>query len=301
MHEVRVDEETTYADLRPEPGKLFHLGGAVNCPPGAVADVTLSSESERRSIQVSCGTRYRFDGLAPALYEVFAETRTGLAGFTELFVDRDDERGGVDLAALPHVDIEVRHAGTRAAAKIPITLMGHRQDLSDLGKDQPIEMPTAMLAPGHWLMSAIVGPTQFVESITGSSVARERRVTQPPDAFDVIIYGGNTRITVTISDHAGQAEGTVSGADSKPVPGAPVFLWPVTDGARRSIGGAKHVLADTNGHYQFGGLPPGDYRVLATFDASQVDEELLDMAHVPVSRLDAGQRMTADLTVWLAP
>ena len=51
MHEVRVDEETTYADLRPEPGRLFHLGGALNCPPGAIANVTLSSESERKSTE----------------------------------------------------------------------------------------------------------------------------------------------------------------------------------------------------------------------------------------------------------
>jgi len=302
MHEVRVDEETTYADIRPEPGKLFHLGGLVNCPDAMViATVTLSSESERKATQVPCGQRYRFEGLAPALYEVFAETKTDLAGFTELFVNRDDDRGGVDLAMLPRVNIEVRRADTRAAANIPITLMGHRQDLSDLGKDQPIQTPEAKLAPGHWLMSAVVGPTQYVESITGSSVARERRVTQPPDAFDVIIYGGFSRIIVTVSDHAGQVEGTISGSDSKPIPGAPVFLWPVTDSARRSIGGARQTLADTNGHYQFGGLPPGDYRVLATFDASHVDEEIFDLARVPVNRLDAGQRMTADLALWIAP
>jgi hypothetical protein len=305
LHEVRVDEEATYADLRPVPGRLFHFGGRLNCPPPAMATVTLSSETERRATQAPCGGSYRFEGLAPAQYEVLAETRDGLAGFTEMFVDRDDDRGGVDLAPRPNVDVEVRRADTHGRANIRITLMGHRQDLSDLGKDQPIETPdmttNVALAPGHWLMSAIVGPTQYVESITGSNIARERRVTQPPDAFDVVIYGGSTRIVVTVSDHAGQLEGTVSNSDSKPVPGAPVFLWPMTDSARRSIGGWKQSLTDVNGHYQFGGLPPGDYRVLATFDISQVEEEILDLAHVPVSRLDAGQRLTSDLPLWIAP
>ncbi len=305
LHEVRVDEEATFADLRPVPGRLFYLGVPVNCPPPALATVTLSSESERKTTQVPCGGLYRFQGLAPALFEVFAETKDGLTGFTELFVDRDSDRGGVDLAPKPRVNIELRHAETHAAANFAITLMGHRQDLSDLGKDEPIQTPTMTaniaLAPGHWLMSAIVGPTQYVESITGSSVARERRVTQAPDAFDVIIYGGSSRIVVTVSDHAGLFEGTVSNSDSKPIPGAPVFLWPVTDTARRSIGGAKQSLTDINGHYQFGGLPPGDYRVLATFDTSQVDEEILDIAHVPVTRLDAGQRIAADLALWIAP
>jgi hypothetical protein len=100
---------------------------------------------------------------------------------------------------------------------------------------------------------------------------------------------------------AGQWAGTVAGADSKLVPGAPVFLWPVTEAARRSLGGAKLVLADASGYYQFGGLPPGDYRVLASFDLSEVDEDILDAARAPVTRLDAGQRMTADLPLWIAP
>lgn len=32
LHEVRVDEETAYADVRPAPGRLFHLGGVIACP-----------------------------------------------------------------------------------------------------------------------------------------------------------------------------------------------------------------------------------------------------------------------------
>ncbi len=299
---ARVDEEATYADLRPVPGGLLlYFGGGVNCPPPALATVTLSSETERKATQVPCGSSYRFEGLAPAQYEVFAETRDGLAGFTEKFVDRDDDRGSVDLARRPNVNVEVRGADSHSRANIRITLMGHRQDLSDIGKDQPIETPDTTLAPGHWLMSAVVGPTQYVESITGPNIARERRVTQPPDAFDVIIYARTTQIVVTVSDHAGEFEGTVSNSDSKPIPGAPVFLWPVTDSARRSIGGWKQSLTDVNGHYQFGGLPPGDYRLLSTFDISEVDAEILDLARVPVSRLDAGQRVAMDLALWIAP
>ena len=61
------------------------------------------------------------------------------------------------------------------------------------------------------------------------------------------------------------------------------------------------ILADASGYYQFSGLPPGDYRVLASFDLSEVDEEILDAARAPVTRLDAGQRITADLPLWIAP
>jgi hypothetical protein len=300
LQEVRVDEETAYADVRPVPGRLFHLGGLVVCPFGSSANVTLSSEIERKSMQVACGGSYQFEGLAPALYEVFAETKDAYSGFLEQFVDRNMDSASVNTGPSPRVDVEVRNGDTHSAVTTSIILMGHRQDLSDLGKDQPIATH-ATLPQGHWLMNAQVGATQYVESIAGSAVARDRHATQPSDAFDVLIAGGSTRITVTISDRAGQLEGSVAGPDSKPIPGSPVFLWPVTEAARRSLGGAKLALADSSGYYTFTGLPPGDYRVLASFDLSEVDEEVLDAARAPVTRLDAGQRITADLPLWIAP
>jgi hypothetical protein len=306
MHEVRVDEETAYADLRPVPGKVFQLGGRVMCPlidsegHALIARVTLSSETERKTTQVPCGDGYRFQGLAPAVYEILAETKDGYAGFVEQFVDRNLDSVSVNTAPSPQVDIELRKADTRGGVRTPITLMGHRQDLSDLEKDQPIAMHDK-LAPGHWLMSARVGATQYVESIMGATVVRDRRPAQPSDAFDVMIGSGFARIVVTISDRAAQIDGSVVGVDSKAIPGAPVFLWPVTEAARRSIGGTKLVLTDVTGRYQFDGLPPGDYRVLATFDVSEVDAEILDLAGVAVTRLEIGQRLTAELPLWIAP
>jgi len=306
LHEVRVDEETAYADLRPVPGNLFHMAGVVVCPAldaeghANIAKVTLSSETERKATQVACGGSYRFEGLAPAMYEVLAETKDGYAGFLERFVERNLDSANVNTSPSPTVDVEVHKADTRGLVRTPIILVGHRQDLSDLEKDQPIAMH-GTLAPGHWLMSARVGPAQYVESIAGATPTRDRHESQPSDAFDVTIGAGFARIVVTISDQAALWEGSVAGADSKPVPGAPVFLWPLTEVARRSIGGTKQVLADSSGHYQFDGLPPGDYRVLATFDVSELDENILDLASAPVTRLEIGQRMTADLVVWIAP
>jgi protocatechuate 3,4-dioxygenase beta subunit len=291
IHEVRVDYETSYANLRPRPGRLFRMSGVAQCPVASTAKVTLSSEVERKTMVVGCGGRYQFEGLAPASYEIFVEsTPEGYAGFIEQFLDRDSD--GVNVAAGPPPRVTVTNSA--------VALMGHRQDLADLEKDQPIAL-SGPLAPGHWLMNARVGPTQYVESITSSTFARERRTVQPSDAFDVIIQGGTSRITVSISDRAAQMEGTVTGPDSKPVAGAPVFIWPMTEMARRSLGGAKLALADAKGHYQFTGLPPGDYRVLATFDASEGDEEIVDAARVPVTRIDASQRLILDLPLWIAP
>jgi Carboxypeptidase regulatory-like domain len=301
LHEVLIDEETAYADLRPEPGRLFHLGGLLQCPPGEPVTVTLSSEIEHKSTAAVCGGPYQFQGLAPATYEIYAETKDGLAGFTEASVDRNTDAATVSLAPMPQVTIDIRSADTRSPANIPITLLGHRQDLSDLGKDQEIKGPRTSLAPGHWLMRAQVGPTRYVESIGSAAYARDHRPDQPSDAFDVIISGLQPRVTVMVSDRAGTIEGNVTDADSKPLPGAPVFLWPVTDTARRSIGGSERIVSDVHGHYTFRGLPPGGYRVLATFDTSEVDDEFLDAARATSVRLDIGQRTAIDLSLWIAP
>jgi hypothetical protein len=89
--------------------------------------------------------------------------------------------------------------------------------------------------------------------------------------------------------------------DGSASPGAPVFLWPVAESARRSLAGPRQVVADTAGKYRFDSLPPGDYRVFASFDFSGVDLENFDEAQAPVFTVQAGQTAAADLRLWAAP
>jgi hypothetical protein len=70
IHRVTVDSNTTDADVSPEPGSLFNVGGLLVCDAPGPMIVTLSSETGRRTTQAVCPGSYRFDGLAPAAYEV---------------------------------------------------------------------------------------------------------------------------------------------------------------------------------------------------------------------------------------
>jgi Carboxypeptidase regulatory-like domain len=92
VHRVTVDADTTDADVSPEPGTLFRLGGPIACDVTGPVIVTLSSETGRRSAKSGCPMGgYRFEGLAPGDYEVFVTMEDGSAsGFTELFLGRDD-------------------------------------------------------------------------------------------------------------------------------------------------------------------------------------------------------------------
>jgi hypothetical protein len=90
-------------------------------------------------------------------------------------------------------------------------------------------------------------------------------------------------------------------ADGKPSQGAPVFLWPVAESARRSLNGPVQTLSDTEGRFRFDSLPPGDYRVLASFDVNEIDADLIELSQAAVVHASASQTATVDLAVWVAP
>jgi|SRR5579883_23565 protocatechuate 3,4-dioxygenase beta subunit len=297
QHRVRLDEDTSFADVRPFTGNLFHLRGRVDCVGGAV-QITLSSETMHRTIQGACGAPYDFEGLSPGLYQVLAANES-IGGFIEIAVANTTDAAIVPALDLPHVDFPTTRRGA-GPANIPVTIFARRVDLSEAGKLE--ELRTRNLLPGHWEMTAAVGPDQYVEMIENEFTAR-RGLGQPKpaDAFDVFIETGRpARVRVTISDKAGHLDGSVK-QETKSVAGAPVFLWPESDAARRSLGGFRETLADVNGKFRFDGLPPGNYRLLATFDMSEVDEEAIEEGHAITVTVQASQTNSVEVPLWVAP
>ena len=60
-------------------------------------------------------------------------------------------------------------------------------------------------------------------------------------------------------------EGTVKGADGKPLPGAQVKL------ERQDVKGNYTVKTDKKGHYFYGGLPLGNYKISVLVDGQEKD------------------------------
>jgi hypothetical protein len=126
-------------------------------------------------------------------------------------------------------------------------------------------------------------------------------VERPPDRFEVFVdprYPSG--VPVLVSHQAGSIAGKVT-AGGNAVPAAPVFLWPVTDAARRSLGGALMMITDTEGTYEFHSLPPGEYRLLASFDVYEFDEELVELSKSPITTVKPGMNAERNLTLWDAP
>jgi len=313
VQEARLDYETQYADVEPEIGSLFSLGGKVTCapepqpksdgtPPPPLT-VTVSSETGRKSTQLVCNQSYRFDGLAPAHYEVFAQFADGSAtGFIELDLDRSSDLGSVQVTPPPPVTFLVSRAG-QGEARIALTLTGWRDDLAEVEEPRTIKTPRDTLPPGHWDIQGSVGPGQYIESIgpPNPPVTRVGAEQRPDDAFRVLIAN---RAGLTVRVVIAEPTGTIAGGVVKeggPVPGAPVFLWPVTDEVRRQLGGTRQVLSNTDGKFRFEGLPPGDYRLLASFDIREADAEIVEQTNAARIHAAASESPVVELPLWVAP
>ncbi len=302
-HEVRLDEDTPDGDVRPEFGNLFSLSGEVQCFDGMVK-VTLTSETVHRVTQVGCGTKFTFPSLSPALYEIIAENlKDNESGYLELFVDKATQNAAVKLQPPPTVEFDIRRAGSSSPVNFPVSVTGRRQDLYESGSEQQFPLPRATLLAGHWEMSAQAGSDKYIESISNfrGDVRREGQPEKAVEWFDIFIEGRyNARIRITVADKAAQITGSVM-KEGKGVPGVPVFLWPLAEAARRSLKGYRMVIADTEGKYSFEGLPPGDYRLLATYDFTEVDAAAFDEGLAITVHAEESQKASADLSLWIAP
>jgi len=301
---VRLDEDTPDADVRPEFGALFQLGGELQCFSGETIKVTLTSETVQKTTQSHCGGTYTFVSLSPAVYEVTAEFLNGQeSGYIELFVDKTNMSAAVKLQPPPAVEFDIRRSGASSPVDFPVTVTGRRQDLYDSGTEQQLTTPRATMLAGHWELSAQAGADKYIESISNSQaqLRRELQREKSVEWFDIFLDMRNSaRVRITVADKAAQIGGMVT-KEGKGVPGAPVFLWPIGENAKRSLRGYRMVFADSDGKYQSGGLPPGDYRMLATFDFTEIDEAALDEGLAVTIHAESTQRTTADLLLWFSP
>jgi protocatechuate 3,4-dioxygenase beta subunit len=250
--EVQLDRETAHVDIRPFPGRLFTVAGrAVVSQPGAVT-VTLVSDVGIQSVSTDARGNFEFPPAAPGPYELYA-TSKGTAGYQAITVDRDRSDYRLTLAALPELHLSLRdQAGQPIDDSAAQILIRHR-DLATVGTPQTLHAPAAM-APGRWEL--LVAPTQgyYAASFSGARGARA-------DGWNEVelAAGVNSEFSFVLSPHPASLHGTVQQGD-QPVAGVPVYLD--ADGLE-----TRMTRTDTAGRYEFYGLAPGPYRLLASFEA----------------------------------
>jgi hypothetical protein len=123
----------------------------------------------------------------------------------------------------------------------------------------------------------------LVEGLDSQHYVKEIRLNgvPSPDGFVTLSPGAANQLEIVIDDKAGAITGTVMDGD-KPVAGA---LARVFTQVPQSVDGQLSVLADKDGRFQFAGLAPGEYRVVAV---SSVSVQLSDAARAETITIERG-------------
>ena len=308
VHRVVPDADTTDANVQPEAGMLFSLTGVVTCINSSVANVTISSETLRKEFQASCGVPYKVEGLAPAVYELFAAGQGETEfGFVEMQLTQSSSLGNIQMMPPPKLEVEIRNAQTNMPLKVPFMLTGMRDPLSGPDNMMRIWSPSRTFAPGFWNWFAHLtnpAPGQYVESII-INLRREQprawRADRPASAHSLFLdQRGVTTFQVRISDKGGQVQGSVASAGG-PAPFVPVFLLPLAPDVSRSIGGTRDDTTDANGRFRFPNLPPGDYRIFASLDFTNPSLDDFEEASARAVGVQPGKITELALDLWIAP
>jgi hypothetical protein len=301
---VYPDEDANDGDVRPIVGRLFEISGNAAPLPssnyGWVVTVTLASETGR---VVSQGQGFHFGALAPVHYELYAEAREispgvrVFGGHTEFALERNLTIP-LPLTEVRESQIVLQDAGETVSA------VGYvrRKDLAGVGAAQVVKLGAStgvLLLPGRWEILTAPPGGYYVSRF--SPLMRDNAV--PPEGWNVVEVGrsfGFSRFVATLSNGPGGIHGMVK-VSNAPAWGAPVFLerWdPVT---RQRLLDLRETRTDMRGNYRFDSLPPGEYRVLSTYEYASPDSNAFDIAQPGAVRVESSTNPQVDLDLYGIP
>ncbi len=291
--EADLDRETSDINIEPIPGRVGTLEISIPGPPGPV-NLTLSSDTGRRSQTMNAPGTARFEGLPPSTYELLAEMPNPAippfvpySGHLLRFLDRD-ERITVELKQNSSLALVVQ--GGEAVLSL------RRKDLAGEGQEQPAarQMP---LGAGTWEVLARPAADSYYVSLSASNAFRGRRRDEAGHEIELLANSSYIRAEVTVSAKSASLSGMVK-LRGEPVAAAPVFLYPVDEGLRKRLNGPRAVWTGDNGRYRFSGLAPGDYLVLSTLEFEDPTEEMLTGAKARTAQLKESDTETLDLELY---
>jgi len=259
---VHVGETQQDVAIRVVKGRLAQLNGVFTS--NVAAKLTLVTETGRKVIASiappAIQSRFAVAGVPPGPVELIAEG-AGCGSYRRIVLDRAP--GGAYVACNALLPV--------AADWAP--MLARRVDLDGPGPSQAMRAEESLI-PGHWEFLAQTDNGHYVASMQQTGVAP----TVENEGWFGFDIERPARIHVTVSSRPASVAGVVS-MGGKPVPGAPVYLEKVDPerlGSRLRLWTAR---ADAEGHYRFGGLAPGSYRLLGSFDYDSEDRFPVDAAH----------------------
>ena len=313
MVQVDADQEAQNMDVHPLPGKLFSISGTVIPDPPQVPDppiipttVTLATDMLRQSMVTP--DNFQFVGIMPGPYEIYAQapaTEMPMVKLQGAYIAStllDDTKGvTMSLSSRGNVTFDIRGAPPQALESGAMKLMARRKDLAGEGPAETVKLVNrrAALTPGRWEVMLVPPSGYYVSGFLGP--VRTRRGGIHPEGWNemrVDSYGGSA--VFILSSGAGSISGAVkSGSDL--VVGAPVYLEGWDPETRQRAVDLRTTTTDMQGRYTFKDVPPGAYRILATFEYRNPDVADMESSGPQFLTMNAHSDQQKDLELYRIP
>jgi Carboxypeptidase regulatory-like domain len=302
--EVRLDEQTNDANVRPAPGRLLRVGGrAYTFPPGQVTLTLMSDLGPEYTLSDGSGA-FEFKPMAPGHYELYAEAPSdrrygsGRNGaWMQLPLERDNTELRVNLGPFPEVCFTFEDGKGQAVDFRGYSVLARRREPFGVGKPVTLKVDRGCtpMQPGRWELMMPPTANYYVADFRapgGNPVDRGR-----PDGWNEVALTSRTAVKFVLAPGPGAVHGTVSGNGRDAVAGAPVFLEPWDSALRKRLLEIRTTRTDVNGRYYFTGLAPGTYRVLSSFDFQEPEPGAMEQAKVV--QVEQGRDAAQDLDLYV--
>jgi hypothetical protein len=260
---VRLGETQNLVLIRPVEGALLELTGTLLTPDNRPARLTLITDTGRRVIAGAPGD-FTATSVPPGMIEFLVEGAK-CASYQRALVDRNSF-ARVECAAMTPPQIEWWIDGRQVSA-LPYPVVGHRVDLDGPGPDRTLAAGET-LSPGRWEFTVRTGASHYLVSFQEQS--DHAAPGRPDDGWFGVEITNSPHLRVNLSAKPASISGIVS-SRSKPVIGAPVFVELINPDNSDQPLQSWTYRTDALGNFSLGGLAPGSYHLLSSFDLDYTD------------------------------
>jgi len=151
------------------------------------------------------------------------------------------------------------------------------------------------LLPGRW--DVALAPTSAYCVVGFTPPQSDAGSPGRTDEWNEIVLAPGTQNVVkfVLTSSPATLSGTVKNSSGDAVAGVPVFLEPYDLDPRKRLADIRTTRSNAQGRYGFGGLAPGVYRLLGTFDYQMPDTSEMEAAHGKTVKLEEASAAVLDL------
>lgn len=331
--EVTLDQQMDRVDFHAAPGRLFTVAGRIVGVPAGQAVVELASDTGTEIAAIDGNGSFSFNPMAPGQYELLARgpadrVRGQTAGYQPLTVDRDLSDIRISLGPLPTVQFVFEDSSGQAIDSRELKVMARRKDIAGDAKAQTLqivfdEKPPASqgarsvrrpagtgetnddplrpvsgkvpLLPGRW--DVALAPTSAYCVVGFTPPEPDPADQGRADGWNEILLAPNSQNVVkfVLSSKPAALSGTVKNSGGDAVAGIPVFIEPFDLDPRKRLAAIRSTRTNAQGQYGFGGLAPGVYRLLGTFEYQMPGAAEMEGALAKTVKVEEGSNGVLEL------